>query len=92
MYQKNAQRNAKVMFSLNVNTAGQTAYLAGDFTNWKPVKMQQQPDGRHAVLVPLTSGTHQYKFLLGKQWIVDPENSSFAVSNIGTINSVAHLD
>jgi hypothetical protein len=31
---------------------------------------------------------HEYKFLVGQQWITDPDNSEWARNPYGTMNSV----
>ena len=91
MYQKKNPRDGKVSFAVRAQQA-QQGFVAGDFTNWKPVAMHRKAGGGFEMTLPVSPGVYQYKFLLDGRWVVDPDNSSFAISPIGTINSVAHLD
>lgn len=49
--------------------------LVGDFTQWQenPINLQKGPDGIWRKTVPLSSGTHHYRFLVDGQWRDDPE-------------------
>ncbi len=90
MYKKKDSRARKVSFALRAQV--REGFIAGDFTNWKPVAMQKKADGTLEAVLPVSAGVYEYKFLLDGRWVVDPDNSSFAISPIGTVNSVAHLD
>jgi hypothetical protein len=46
-----------------------------DFNGWKAVPMTKGSDGVWTATVPLSAGTHAYKFLVnGKDWMFDPDN------------------
>jgi len=66
-----------------------TVCLAGDFTEWKLVRMQKQEDGTFAMTLLLSRGSYEYKFIVDGRWITDPGNSSYTMSPLGTFNSVA---
>jgi hypothetical protein len=64
-----------VRFSYTDSYAGQVS-LAGDFNDWNATSapMIRSGDGTWSVIVPLTAGEHQYKFVVDGQWVADPEN------------------
>ncbi|MHC4715740.1 MAG: hypothetical protein ACYS5V_02115 [Planctomycetota bacterium] len=82
------RRKGTVRFSVNGGRGVTKAFVAGDFTKWKPVRMRKRSD-TFAVTVKLAPGSHHYKFILDDQWQTDPDNEHCAVSSVGTINSVA---
>ena len=51
-------------------------YLAGDFNNWDPTALPMQRDdkGTWWVVVKLSPGRHEYKFVVDGQWTADPAN------------------
>ena len=82
------RKQGTVRFSLDGGDGVTKAFVAGDFSEWEPVRMRKR-DGAFAVTVPLDAGNHQYKFILNDQWQTDPDNEHCAVSELGTVNSVA---
>lgn len=64
-----------VRFSYTDPYASQVS-LAGDFNDWNAgaAPMTQGADGAWSVVVPLTAGEHQYKFVVDGQWLADPDN------------------
>jgi hypothetical protein len=51
--------------------------LAGTFNNWDPNSdpMTEDGEGTWRVVVPLSPGKHEYKFVInGSDWMADPEN------------------
>lgn len=47
--------------------------LTGDFTNWKPVQLSREVDGRWALTLALSAGTHRLNARVdGGRWIVPP--------------------
>jgi len=67
-------------------------FLAGDFTNWLPVRMRKAKAGAFAVTVPLSEGTHEYKFIVDGRWMIDPDNASSAANPYGTANSLVQME
>ena len=65
--------------------------LAANFNEWKPVTCKKQKDGTYSVTVNLPPGTYEYKFIVDQEWVVDPDNPTWARNSYGTFNSVAHL-
>ena len=66
--------------------------LVGNFNDWTPRTMRRRKDGSYAASVKLTPGTHEYKFIVDGQWLVDPDNSAWAVNPFGTLNSVVQVE
>lgn len=47
--------------------------ISGDFTAWKATRLEQEADGRWALTLPLTAGTHRLNVRLdGGSWIAPP--------------------
>jgi 1,4-alpha-glucan branching enzyme len=65
--------------------------LAAGFTEWKATPMKKQKDGSFALTVAVPPGTHEYKFVVDGQWVVDPDNNKWALNPYGTLNSVAQV-
>jgi hypothetical protein len=53
--------------------------------------MRKQKDGSYSTTVPLAVGSHEYKFILDGQWVVDPDNNAWALNPYGTLNSVVQV-
>jgi 1,4-alpha-glucan branching enzyme len=49
--------------------------LVGDFTHWlqNPINLKRGSKGVWRAQVPLTPGTHHYKFLVDGKWHDDPD-------------------
>lgn len=70
----------------------QKVVLVGDFNNWDsaatPLTSEGSP-GVWTVSIPLTSGRHQYGFVVDdKEWRIDPNAPKAAEDSYGTPNSV----
>ena len=65
-------------------------YLMGSFNNWNPKKhpMQKKDNGTWEKTVIISSGMHEYKFLVDGQWEEDPQNCLTCLNCFGTKNSV----
>jgi len=68
----------------------QSVTLAGDFNNWEPAQTPLQKSGRHVwqAEIPLTSGRHEYQFVVDGKWIVDPVANESTPNPFGGQNSV----
>jgi hypothetical protein len=50
-------------------------YLAGDWNNWGATTTAMTKDGEvWSIVVPLSAGDHQYKFVVDGTWVADPDN------------------
>jgi 1,4-alpha-glucan branching enzyme len=90
MYQK-GRKKGTVRFSLTPADGVEQAWLAGDFSGWQPVRMRRNKNGEFVAVVPVSSGAHEYKFVVDGDWQVDPENSAWALNPYGTLNSVVQV-
>jgi 1,4-alpha-glucan branching enzyme len=86
------KKKGTVRFAYRPENAAGNARLAGDFTQWRPIRMRKQKDGGFVAVVPLSKGTYEYKFIVDEQWITDPDNSTWAMNPYGTMNSVARVN
>lgn len=83
------QKKGTLKFSMKPANGAKEVAVAGDFTGWKPVQMKKQKDGSFSLMVALSEGAHEYKFIVDGQWVVDPDNNKWALNPYGTLNSVA---
>lgn len=83
------RKKGSIRFSLTPPEAVESVAVAGDFNNWTPAKMRKQKSGQFVAILPIGPGTHEYKYVVDDQWIVDPENDTCAANPFGTVNSVA---
>ena len=86
------QRKGTIRFQIKTPNNAKKVSLAGDFNNWTPTPMRRQKDGSFAVTVKLGAGTHEYKFIVDNDWVVDPDNGAWALNPFGTVNSVAMIE
>ncbi len=82
------QKKGTTRFSLIPGGAAKSVAVAGDFSQWKPVAMKKQKDGSFMANLALPAGSYEYKFVIDGQWVVDPDNSKWALNPYGTLNSV----
>ena len=85
-------KKGTIRFTLKPSNSPEIVQLAGDFNNWNPTQMRRGTNGVFAVDMPLRSGAHQYKFIVGEQWMSDPDNTLSTPNIYGTTNSVAQVD
>ena len=85
------RRKGTTRFALKPSNGVKKAFLAGDFTDWAPVRMRKQKDGGYAITIPLSAGTYQYKYQTDEDWLLDPDNHTTALNSFGTLNSLAEV-
>ncbi|RPI62279.1 MAG: hypothetical protein EHM48_04335 [Planctomycetaceae bacterium] len=86
------QKKGTYKFSITPGNGAKDVAIAGDFTGWKPTPMKKQKDGSFAATLPLTAGAYEYKLVIDGQWLVDPDNSRWALNPFGTLNSVIQAE
>ncbi len=79
----------KVEFKIaapNANWVG----VAGDFNGWKPDSLvaKKERGGVWKATANVSTGTHEYKFVVDGSWITDPSCSRRTVNSLGSENSV----
>ena len=87
----NGRKKGTMRFAVRPEKPTSRVMLAGDFNDWKPVAMRKQKDGAFVVVVALSSGSHEYKFIFDEKWRTDPDHNSWALNPYGTLNSVAMM-
>jgi len=88
MFEKTAKKGS-YRFCLQAPANGSKVSVAGDFSAWQPLPMRKQKNGSFASVVTLKPGTYEYKFIVNGEWLVDGDNSAYALNPYGTANSVA---
>ena len=78
-------------FQLQAGKSVRKVHIAGDFSDWEPVRMKKQKNGSYAVTMPLSVGDYQYKFQVDDEWLLDPDNHNNALNSFGSLNSVAEI-
>ena len=70
-----------------------TVALVGNFTGWEqsPIPLKRQKNGSWKVVVPLNSGTHEYRFVVDGQWCDDRQCQTRATNPYGGENCVRHV-
>jgi 1,4-alpha-glucan branching enzyme len=87
MYGK-GQKTGAVRLSIRANSGTRNVAVVGSFSDWKPVRMRKQKDGSFVANVEVAPGSYEYKFIIDGNWLVDPDNSAWALNPYGTLNSV----
>lgn len=85
---KKATRKNSMLFCLQPENNARRVMLAGDFNGWIPAEMLKSKSGLYSTEVALSSGPHQYKFVVDGKWISDPDQNNRVTNSFGTINSV----
>ena len=90
---KTREKGVRVTFSVRAET-GSEVWLAGSFNNWDPTdkKMADKAgDGFYTATLTLPKGTYEYKFVINGTWCADPECAEWVQNDMGTLNSVRHI-
>ena len=85
------KKKGTTRFSLLPRGSATRVAIAGDFSEWQPRPLRRRVDG-YSLSLALPPGTYQYKFIVDGAWIIDPDNNQWALSPIGTMNSVVVVD
>lgn len=84
---------AGVLFSFQ-NREASSVLVAGDFNRWiaEPLVLVDAASGLWQKIVPISSGTYHYKFLVNDMWRTDPSHDVKATNRYGGIDSVVTID
>lgn len=83
----------EVRFELSA-LPGSQVFVAGSFNDWNPTAnpLKDNPDSGHfKATLGLPSGTHEYKFVVNGDWVVDPRRATWTLNAYGSPNSVLHV-
>ena len=83
------KKDGTTRFLLRPSGHAQEVLVAGSFSQWQPLAMKRQRDGRFALTVPVPAGTYEYRFIVDGTWTTDPDNASYVLNPYGGANSVA---
>ena len=79
-----------VLFALDAPDAREVA-VTGEFTNWsrEGIAMRRDPDdGLWKVVVDITPGEYEYRFIVDGVWVRDPNNRDYVRNEFGQENSL----
>ncbi len=78
-----------VRFVVNFPGA-ESVQVTGTFCDWstKGLPLTKRPDGIWECSVDLTSGDHEYRFIVDGKWRSDPNNREIATNEFGEANSL----
>jgi hypothetical protein len=97
-----ASTDEGVLFTFDGSWA-KDVYIAGDFNGWDQTAnpMTRNENGIWWAVIPLSSGTQQYKFVVDGNWEVDPlnpyttgeyGNSAITIRDDGTVMPIPEID
>lgn len=70
--------------------------IVGDFNNWSTTAdplYDREGNGLWSIILPLTPGRYEYKFLIdGKSWVPDPGNEERVDDGFGGQNAVLSVE
>ncbi len=86
---KRTMGSKRIEFSISAPSANWVG-VAGDFNSWNPASLTAKKDrkGIWKAMASVSSGTHEYKFVIDGNWITDPSCSRRSVNSYGSENSV----
>jgi 1,4-alpha-glucan branching enzyme len=87
-----AKKKGDYQFSFRSSNGAQVVQLAGSFNGWHLIEMKKQKNGAFTATVPLKKGAYEYKFKIGEDWQLDPDNESYSLNSFGTLNSVCTVE
>jgi iron(III)-enterobactin esterase len=70
---------------------GSRVFVAGTFNEWSATATpldDKKGVGLFTKSLYLPAGRHEYKFVIGSEWVVDPACAEWTSNNLGTLNSV----
>ena len=62
--------------------------LAGSFSAWRQIALEELDYGQWAIRVQIGPGIHRYKFIVDGVWQTDPSNSRTELDESGNVNSI----
>lgn len=76
-------------FELNGFAGARKVVLAGSFNDWNESEWRMEKvEGKWILPVYLREGTYTYKFIVDKEWMLDPANPNTREDGYGNTNSV----
>ena len=85
-----APRQKKIPVRFAIKALGaKHVYVCGDFNQWNPAAtaLQESEPGLWQTTLSLSSGRHEYKFVIDGQWTHDPTAAQNVPNEFGSVNS-----
>lgn len=75
-----------------ISKTAKTVEIAGDFNQWIPEgMMRRSEEGLWQKVIPITSGTYRYKFIIDGEWQLDPYQPVQQPNSFGSLDSYLDL-
>ncbi len=83
----------RVSFEMTADSGSHVA-VAGSFNGWQPTShvLSEIKPGHFKRTMYLAPGRYEYKFIVGEEWVADPENSEWNRNEFGSLNSVLTVE
>lgn len=86
----NAEGNAR--FFLPGHEQAKKVILTGSFNGWDEQQLpMQKTENGWEIILDLSSGMYEYKFIVDGQWMEDPTNPNVRPNQYNTLNSILEL-
>lgn len=80
---------ANYLFLLNNHVDAESVIVTGSFNDWNEKEYRMlKKDGKWIFPLYLKPGKYTYKYIVDKNWIIDPANKLYEQNEYGTYNSV----
>lgn len=75
------------------NPSAKSVFVSGSFNDWNSSRdaLSKDKKGVWRATLPLKTGTHQYKFVVDGNWMIDPSNPQISDDGYGGKNSVLEV-
>ncbi|MDI6756901.1 MAG: glycogen-binding domain-containing protein [Endomicrobiia bacterium] len=75
------------------NPSAKSVFVAGSFNEWNSSRdaLSKDKKGVWRATLPLKTGTHQYKFVVDGNWMIDPSNPQTSDDGYGGKNSLLEV-
>ena len=89
---KTAAKQKTHRFSFHAPSA-RDVFVAGSFNEWNPraTPLKRTDDGSWTVEVPLSRGSHEYRFVVDGEWVNDPSVCKTVGNGLGSSNCVLEI-
>jgi 5'-AMP-activated protein kinase regulatory beta subunit len=93
MGKSKSQGRRSVTFTVRAEPDSEV-YVGGTFNDWdfrrSPLVEGHEP-GVFVLVCVITPGTHEYKFQVNGDWVLDPENPCLCGNAFGSLNNVLEV-
>ncbi len=84
-------RTVKLVFCSAVRNP-KTVAVAGDFSDWESIPMEQVDENCYALTLRLRPGKYEYGFIVDGKWVPDPSSPRAVADGFGGVNSILVVD